>query len=85
MPPPLRIEYPEAADHVTAWGNARAAIFLDDDDRRRFLALFAEVIERRTGRFGCVAMDEPDVMAAIPHVALNPVRARLVKRAGATG
>jgi putative transposase len=42
--------------------------------------------ERRTGhfwqgRFGCVAMDEAHLMAAIPYVALNPVRARLVKRA----
>jgi putative transposase len=42
--------------------------------------------EKRTGhfwqgRFGCVAMDEAHLMAAIPYVALNPVRARLVKRA----
>jgi putative transposase len=42
--------------------------------------------ERRTGhfwqgRFGCVAMDEAHLIAAIAYVALNPVRARLVKRA----
>jgi putative transposase len=42
--------------------------------------------EQRTGhfwqgRFGCVAMDEAHLMAAIPYVALNPVRARLVARA----
>ncbi len=42
--------------------------------------------EKRTGhfwqgRFGSVAMDEAHLMAAIPYVALNPVRARLVKRA----
>jgi putative transposase len=42
--------------------------------------------EKRTGhfwqgRFGCVAMDEAHLMAAIPYVALNPVRARLVTRA----
>jgi putative transposase len=42
--------------------------------------------EQRTGhfwqgRFGCVAMDEAHLMAAIPYVALNPVRARLVTRA----
>lgn len=41
--------------------------------------------EQRTGhfwqgRFGCVAMDEAHLMAAIPYVALNPVRARLVER-----
>jgi putative transposase len=42
--------------------------------------------EQRTGhfwqgRFGCVAMDEAHLMAAIPYVALNPVRAQLVERA----
>lgn len=33
------------------------------------------------GRFGCVAMDEAHLGAALRYVALNPVRARLVKRA----
>ena len=42
--------------------------------------------EKRTGhfwqgRFGCVAMDEPHSLAALRYVALNPVRARLVRRA----
>lgn len=42
--------------------------------------------ERRTGhfwqgRFGCVAMDEAHLLAALRYVALNPVRARLVARA----
>ena len=42
--------------------------------------------EQRTGhfwqgRFGCVAMDWAHLMAAIPYVALNPVRAGLVERA----
>lgn len=42
--------------------------------------------ERRTGhfwqgRFGCVAMDEPHLSAALRYVALNPVRAGLTKRA----
>jgi putative transposase len=32
-------------------------------------------------RFGSVAMDEERLMAAGAHLALNPVRARLVKRA----
>lgn len=32
------------------------------------------------GRFGCVAMDEPHLMAALRYVALNPVRAGLVAR-----
>ena len=33
------------------------------------------------GRFGCVAMDEEHLGAALRYVALNPVRARLTKRA----
>jgi putative transposase len=42
--------------------------------------------EKRTGhfwqgRFGCVAMDEAHLGAALRYVALNPVRARLVERA----
>ncbi len=42
--------------------------------------------ERRSGhfwqgRFGCVAMDEAHLLAALRYVALNPVRARLVARA----
>jgi putative transposase len=42
--------------------------------------------EKRTGhfwqgRFGCVAMDEAHLAAAVCYVALNPVRARLVERA----
>ena len=42
--------------------------------------------EKRTGhfwqgRFGCVAMDEPHLRAALRYVALNPVRAGLAPRA----
>jgi len=42
--------------------------------------------EKRTGhfwqgRFGCVALDEAHLAAALPYVVLNPVRARLVARA----
>jgi putative transposase len=33
------------------------------------------------GRFGCVAMDEEHLGAALRYVALNPVRAKLVERA----
>ena len=33
------------------------------------------------GRFGCVAMDEEHLAAALRYVSLNPVRARLVDRA----
>src|SRR4051812_27459148 len=33
------------------------------------------------GRFGCVAMDEEHLCAAVRYVSLNPVRARLVEAA----
>lgn len=33
------------------------------------------------GRFGCVAMDEAHLAAALRYIALNPVRARMVERA----
>lgn len=65
----------------------------DPDGLRRCLApvhrRYAGIIHAREkrsghfwqGRFGCVAMDEAHLGAALRYVALNPVRARLVKRA----
>jgi putative transposase len=65
----------------------------DEDGIRRALApvhrRYAGAIHarlRRTGhfwqgRFGAVAMDEGHLAAAVRHVALNPVRARLVQEA----
>ncbi|MGA2140091.1 MAG: transposase [Verrucomicrobiia bacterium] len=44
----LRIDLVNGWYHVTARGNERKAIFLDDTDRRRFL----ELIEETTQRFG---------------------------------
>ena len=67
----------------------------DEDGLRRALsrvhrryAGYVHARERRTGhfwqgRFGCVAMDEPHLVAAMAYVALNPVRARIVERADA--
>jgi putative transposase len=46
MTRPLRIEFPGALYHLTARGNARAAVFLDDRDRREFLAILGDVVER---------------------------------------
>lgn len=37
MARPLRIEFEGAFYHVMARGNARADIFLDDDDRQMFI------------------------------------------------
>jgi len=65
----------------------------DQDGLRRALArvhrAYAGIIQARRkrsghfwqGRFGAVAMDEDYLAAALRHVALNPVRARLVGRA----
>lgn len=53
MARPLRLEFPGALYHVTARGNARAEIFLDDDDRRRFLDLLGREVEQQ--RWHCTA------------------------------
>jgi putative transposase len=65
----------------------------DTDGLRRALApvhrRYAGIIHARRkrtghfwqGRFGCVAMDEEHLAAALRYVSLNPVRARLVSRA----
>lgn len=46
MSRPLRIEFAGALYHVMARGNARAAIFLDDEDRQAFCAGLSRVCER---------------------------------------
>ena len=46
MARPLRIEHPGAVYHVTSRGNAREAIFLADADRRKFLAVLADTVEK---------------------------------------
>ncbi|MGH2800968.1 MAG: transposase [Gaiellaceae bacterium] len=46
MARPLRICVPGGLYHVIARGNARDRIYLEDDDRSRFLATFARVVER---------------------------------------
>jgi REP element-mobilizing transposase RayT len=46
MARPIRIEYPGAVYHVTARGNARMAVFVDDADRMGFLEILEDVIKR---------------------------------------
>ena len=46
MARPLRIEFPGAVYHVTSRGNAKQAIFFDDEDRGRFFDVLAIVGER---------------------------------------
>ena len=46
MSRPLRLEFPGAIYHITARGNARETIFLDDEDKLSFLVVLAEVVSR---------------------------------------
>jgi REP element-mobilizing transposase RayT len=46
MARPLRIQGPGLTYHITARGVRRTRIYLDDEDRRRFLTLLADVVER---------------------------------------
>jgi REP element-mobilizing transposase RayT len=46
MARPLRIEFPGALYHVTSRGNAHASIFLDDIDRKTFLAVLGLTLRR---------------------------------------
>ena len=46
MARPLRIEFPGAVYHITSRGNARQAIFIDDEDRGGFLDVVSMVAER---------------------------------------
>jgi REP element-mobilizing transposase RayT len=46
MARPLRIEFPGAVYHVTSRGNARQAIFIDDEDRGVFLDVLSMVVGR---------------------------------------
>jgi REP element-mobilizing transposase RayT len=47
MARPLRLDFPGAVHHVTARGNAQAAIFVDDADRQTLLRTLQEVIDQR--------------------------------------
>ncbi len=46
MARPLRIEFPGAIYHVTSRGDRREAIFEDDVDRRAFLEVVSQALER---------------------------------------
>lgn len=47
MPRPLRIQYPGALYHITARGNEKRDIFLDNGDRRKFLSLMKDLAEEK--------------------------------------
>jgi putative transposase len=46
MARPIRIQYPDAVYHVMARGNQGDKVFLDDQDRRPFLATIREACEK---------------------------------------
>jgi len=46
MARPLRIEFPGAVYHVTARGDRREDIFVDDEDRRALLGVVAQALSR---------------------------------------
>ena len=46
MSRPLRIEFSGAVYHITSRGNGKQEIFFDDKDRKIFLSLLWEVVER---------------------------------------
>jgi REP element-mobilizing transposase RayT len=46
MARPLRISYEGAVYHVTARGNERKNIVIDDDDRRRFVKVLLDVVDQ---------------------------------------
>ena len=45
MPRPPRVQFPGAIYHVTARGNARQSLFLDDRDREHFLLRLREAVD----------------------------------------
>jgi len=46
MARPLRIEFAGALYHITSRGDKKAAIYLDDDDRKQFLGTLSDVCTR---------------------------------------
>ncbi len=47
MSRPIRIEFSGALYHVTSRGDRREAIYEDEEDRERFLALLGDVRKNR--------------------------------------
>jgi len=72
MARPLRIQYPGAFYHVTCRGNERRKIFLDNEDRYRFLTILKESL--KTDR---VVLYAYVLMSNHFHLILQTVRANL--------
>src|SRR5436853_4972155 len=77
MARPLRVEFEGAYYHVTARGNERRAVFRDDEDRGRFLAVLGEA----SGRFGA-AVHGYCLMGNHYHLLLGTPRGNLSQAVG---
>lgn len=89
MARPLRLQVPGGAYHVMARGNARQDIFLDDGDRRRFLAILRSVVERLNvlchayclmGNHYHLLLETPDANLSLAMRQLNGVYAQSFNR-----
>ncbi len=58
MARPLRIEFPGALYHVTSRGDGQETIYEDDEDRRPYLEILGDVVERFVERMQARLDDE---------------------------
>jgi putative transposase len=72
MPRPLRTNFPDGYFHVFARGVAETAVFVDDEDRRTFLALLASASNRYRWQFHTLCL-----MTTHYHFVLESARAGL--------
>jgi len=77
MSRPIRIEFEDAAYHVTARGNEQRPIYRDDTDRTSFL----RTLERMCDRFG-VVVHVYCLMLNHYHLAVQTPRANLSQALG---
>jgi putative transposase len=66
MTRPLRIQFPGAVYHLTARGNVRQDVFLDDTDCHVFLALLGRVVQQRTCYAYCLMSNHYHLLIATP-------------------
>jgi putative transposase len=72
MPRPLRTHFPDGYFHVFARGVAETPVFVDDEDRRTFLALLASATNRHRWQFHTLCL-----MTTHYHFVLESARAAL--------
>lgn len=79
MARPVRIEYEGAVYHVTARGNNRTAIFLNDPDRERFVFALRESVERFEVRLYlfCLMTNHVHLVFSTPRANLSSFMHRL--------